>query len=967
MRLAPEFRASLAKAWKPLLSTHEAAATPDHVGSVPPALERLVWEHRSEFLSNAWSQMEASRAAVVSGLEILGVTVAYRGRLFNTLTVEAPLELVPHLAQNQGVAAIYLDSPLTGGLAISAPSMGTDSWWAGNFTGTPWDVAVVDTGIDFTHPSLEEGPAGVFHRAGRLDPFYGDRPDRTGDLHGHGTHVAGIVASQNLTYRGVAFGVRDLINAKFAFRTLGGGSRGYWSDAMEAIDWAIAEAGADVISFSFGDAENGDGESGFTRYLDAIVDVLGVPVVVGAMNFGPGEHTVGTPSDAYNVITVGNMNDNRTSGRADDDLHPASGWGPTGDGRGKPDLVAPGTGIASTSSQWNPGPLFVTMTGTSMATPHVAGAVSLLLEFLREPAFPALLKALLLNAADDRGPPGFDVRFGWGYVNLTRAFEQRNHTVVGNLSEERPYRLYEVGMGKGDRATLAWQRHVFVGGLGSTNFFADLDLEVYDDETHELLGRSNSTNDNVEQVVPEGLQRPLVLKVTADGPLETEERFGLATSRGLSEARPPTLEVDVSLPCAVVTGDQINVVASIRNGGDLSVRDLAFSLVGSGDLELIAGAMNGSFPSIQAGEKHVVRWTFRALTEGQWPVSLTVSASAFGETLSESVQGTVFVQLASRPFVRELGAFPSVQGIGEEVSFEATICAGAGIEEARWALLSDEGSEVSNRSMVGGSEPSRYTYRQTFWSLGAHRFRVAARDFGGLWVTLEGSFTILDRRAPDILQPVVLPPANEWGAPITVRARVLDNSTIQSVGVSIGLLGESEVTNITLLPTSGGHWEARMTPPKPGTYTAVISATDAVGITGTATLTFGVVGGLPPNAGIDGPSETRLDVPVTFSGHPSSDDFGIASFTWFIHGPGESGERVIREGETIVYAFTETGSYRVLLLVRDHAGNLGLAEEHVRVQASPALAPFPPWVPYVVVVPAILLLVWLWIWRRKSR
>ncbi|MFQ5552989.1 MAG: S8 family serine peptidase [Thermoplasmata archaeon] len=729
----------------------------------------------------------------------------------------------------------------------------------------------------------------------------------------------------------------------------------------------MAEAGADVISFSFGDADNGDGESGFTRYLDAIVDVLGVPVVVGALNFGPGENTVGTPADAFNGITVGNMNDNRTPSRGDDDLHPASGWGPTGDGRRKPDLVAPGTGISSTSNHWDTGPPFVTMTGTSMATPHVAGAISLLLGFLGEPAFPALHKALLLNTADDQGPPGFDVKFGWGYVNLTRAFGQRNHNVVANLSGERPYRLYTVGMGEGDRATLAWQRHVFVGGLGSTDFFADLDLEAYLEETHELLGSSNSTAENVEQVAPGGPHRPVVLKVAAGGPLDTEEKFALATSQSLSEARPPTLEVDVSLPCAVVMGDEVGVTASIRNAGELSVRNLASSLEGAGGLDLVVGAMNGSFASVEAGEVQLVRWTFRAPSEGEWSLSLNVSGAAFGVALSAAAQGTVIVQPTSSPFVREFRAFPMVQGIGEEVLFEATICAGAGIQEAYWALLAAEGSEVSNRSMEGGPDPSRFSHRQTFWSLGTHGFRITGRDGDGLWVTVEGNVTILDRRAPDILQPVVLPSVSEWGAPIKVRARVLDNSTIESVGVSIVLLGESEETNITLLPTSEGHWEAQLTPPKPGSHTAVISATDAVGITGTATLTFRVVQGLPPIAGIDGPSEAQLDVPVTFSGHPSSDDFGVASFAWVIEGPGEAGEKVTRDGETMEHTFTQPGSYRVILLVSDFAGNLGLAEEHVRVQAPPASSSFPPWIPYVILVSAVSLVAGLWIWRRKSR
>ncbi len=961
-QLAMESRGSLAVAWRPLVVSRPDLATPDTVRDASQRLERAVSHYRSQILEQAWPAMEASRLALVSELESLGVSVLYRGRLFNTLTVEAPPETVPDIAKKPGVAAIYLDSPLIGGLAISAPSMGTQRWWSENYIGAPWDVAVVDTGIDFTHPSLDEGPSKVFHRMGRLDPLYGDRPDRIGDLHGHGTHVAGIVASQNLTYRGVAYGVRDLINAKFAWRTLLGGSLGYWSDAMEAIDWAIAEVGADVISFSFGDDVNGDGESGFSRYLDAVVDSLGVSVVVGAMNFGPGEHTVGTPADAYNVITVGNMNDNGTLGRGDDDLHVASGRGPTGDGRMKPDLVAPGTSIASTSSPWSTGSLFVNRSGTSMATPHVAGAVSLLLGFLDAPTFPALLKALLVNAADDRGPPGSDVGFGWGYVNLSRAFVHRSHYAVANLSDEHSYRFFQARMGEGDRATLAWQRHVFVGGLGSTNLFANLDLEAYDAETHELLVRSDSIVDNVEQVALEGPPGLVVLKVKADGPFAAGERFALATSRALIESRPPALEVQVSLPCAVRTGDLIKVVASIRNAGDLSVRDIAFSLVGTEGLEVARGALSAPLGPIRAGGEETVSWTFRAKEEAEWSLSLRVWGTAFGEPVSTSAPGSVVVQRTSHPFVRQFGAVPEVQGIGEVVRFEATICAGTGISEAHWILLSNEGSELSNRSMAVEGEPSLYTYHQSFWSLGTHRFRVAARDWGDAWATVEGSFAVLDRRPPDILQPTVLPPVNEWGAPSTLRARVVDNSTLRSVVAVIRLAEGPELENLTMHPTSGGYWEVRVTPPEPGDYVAAFSATDALGITGTATLEFRVVHGKPPFAAMIAPANAELNKPVTLSGVPSKDDFGIETFTWRIEGPGED---VSLKGEVVTYVFRETGTYRVILLVSDSAGKLGLAEQHVRVQATLAPFPGPPWFLYLIPAAVAGLIVWLWIWRRK--
>lgn len=223
--------------------------------------------------------------------------------------------------------------------------------------------------------------------------FEGETSD---DSHGHGTHCAGIVASTNQTYRGVAYGA-NLINAKFM-----DGGTGTVSDAMKAIDWAIfnASGGGDVLSCSFGSNTTSD-DSPFALFMDAVVDDLLVSVAVAAGNEGSSSQTITDPGVAYNIITVGAMNDSNTNDTNDDSLATFSSRGPTVGGRIKPDIVAPGVSILSCNYNWENEPNFTSKSGTSMATPHIAGALALLLDYgLSDPRE---MKALLINTAGDWG------------------------------------------------------------------------------------------------------------------------------------------------------------------------------------------------------------------------------------------------------------------------------------------------------------------------------------------------------------------------------------------------------------------------------------------------------------------------------------------------------------------------------------------------------------------------------------
>jgi hypothetical protein len=224
-------------------------------------------------------------------------------------------------------------------------------------------VAVLDTGIDSTHPALAGKVIGGYD-------FVDDDADPMDD-HGHGTHVAGIIAAEGGPMTGVAPGVRLL-----AYKVLNAEGRGTTSGVIMAIERALDPNGdgdfsdrADVANLSLGD--RGRPDSPLSRAVDLAV-AEGMVVCVAAGNDGRFHH-IGSPAGAARAITVGASATEEGSAV----LAYFSSRGPaTGNAAIKPDVIAPGQSILST---WlNHG--YREASGTSMATPYVAGLAALLLE-----------------------------------------------------------------------------------------------------------------------------------------------------------------------------------------------------------------------------------------------------------------------------------------------------------------------------------------------------------------------------------------------------------------------------------------------------------------------------------------------------------------------------------------------------------------------------------------------------------
>jgi serine protease AprX len=287
-------------------------------------------------------------------------------------------------------------------------------------------IAILDTGIDTDHYDLDGGKV-----IGWKD-FIGDE-DEPYDDKGHGTHCASIAAGSgdaSWTYRGVA-PYAALVGVKM-LNSGGGGTKEIAIDALEWVGDNADTYGIEIVSCSWGWDDYGDYDN-LAIALDTLIidnDIIGC---VAAGNDGPSSNTIRTPGTAKYAITVGNAIDPSEGGwELNTNTYPyqeASSHGPCDDQRIKPDILAPGTDIraakAGTTNQ------YIEYTGTSMATPFVAGLAALFLDYdysLRydhgsyHPYFKYLLMASAVDMPDDSNP-GVDNAFGAGRVDAWQTKE----------------------------------------------------------------------------------------------------------------------------------------------------------------------------------------------------------------------------------------------------------------------------------------------------------------------------------------------------------------------------------------------------------------------------------------------------------------------------------------------------------------------------------------------------------------
>ena len=488
------------------------------VGRMHESLDTQTRQMRQEIGQRLKNRVAASQQRVRQAIENAGGTVYAQVALGNIIGARLSATAVSQIAALDDVRRIGLATTPPPALEGSAQIIYAPRFWEAGYDGGRYDVAILDNGgVEDENRYLRSKAAGKLIERNPNDP------EPTAN---HGTWVAGVVAMKAYRdadgeHKGIAYGLDKILDVKL----------GDQCDTLAGIDWALTQASddAEVLNHSrHGAPTKGDltmdrGEPDYRKdygmAYDERIDTYDVLLIQAAGNQSKSsndQYTLTWGSDSYNAIVVGAT---ATGGNVHRDEHPmltSSGRGPTPGGRKKPDVVAPGHVDTSTVRGGGFGPFGQ---GTSVAVPHVSGAILLLWD--HGLWHPMMQKALLINSAEDRGPDGWDKDWGWGYIDLYAALEQYDYTKIGSI-DGGAEKWYKGTMSGCQTATLVWHKHP---GKPLSN----LDMYLYDAGTEGFIGVSTSPKDNVEQVkVPSGQNRAVYLRIVHRDSNGETETFGLA-------------------------------------------------------------------------------------------------------------------------------------------------------------------------------------------------------------------------------------------------------------------------------------------------------------------------------------------------------------------------------------------------------------------------------------------------------
>lgn len=442
--------------------------------------------------------LKGKNSEVAGQLGILKLQAKQTNEQFIATTL--PKSEINTLSQDDNVIFIEEVKPITtyNAMATEIVKASTPGGaWASGLNGEGQIIGVMDSGLDTgvvntVHPDLRDRL--------QVAPIAYARTEWS-DLSGHGTHVAGSIVGTGVQSSGTNKGVAPA--AKLVFQSAGMDS-GSGLQIPYPFNNALAEAashGATIHTNSWG---GGNSYSELAQETDQYAFAnKGFTVLFAAGNGGPDSNSVGDPGLAKNVITVGATQNNRPDvvgpwpANNPSLVADFSARGQTADGRIKPDVVAPGTLVLSTRSSLAPQgkykPEFDAnygySSGTSMATPIVAGSTALVRQYYTDikqivPSS-ALLKASIINGAQDIGYGWMSRETGWGKVDLQNTlfptngrknvFVDDSQKSVGT-GQQSNYQ-FQAKSGQVLKFTLVWTDSPSALYVGR-NLVNDLDLQV---------------------------------------------------------------------------------------------------------------------------------------------------------------------------------------------------------------------------------------------------------------------------------------------------------------------------------------------------------------------------------------------------------------------------------------------------------------------------------------------------------
>ncbi len=370
------------------------------INAVALKVDKAQAQNLGQSLAQGADQLIDNRGATTQTLTPMGKMSTQAQSLEATQNLSAIMaQAAPGLPKK-----IWLDRKVKAVWDPNLLQVGAPAVWSAGRSGRGVTVAVLDTGIDPNHPDLVGKVVAAKNFTGT---------ESTDDRYGHGTHVASIIAGSGAASggqrRGVAYDA-TLINAKVLNDQGMETGVGDSSSVIAGMQW-VGQQKVDVANMSLGVSFRGDGTDPISQALDAISTASGTLFVVSAGNSGP--DTVGAPGSAKQALTVGAVD---SRGR----LAEFSSYHAWPSGVMKPEITAPGVGVmAARATTLGPGGLYMSQSGTSMASPHVAGAAALIRA--AHPSWSAQqVKAALATTAGEN--PSYSVyQQGGGLLNIPAA------------------------------------------------------------------------------------------------------------------------------------------------------------------------------------------------------------------------------------------------------------------------------------------------------------------------------------------------------------------------------------------------------------------------------------------------------------------------------------------------------------------------------------------------------------------
>lgn len=662
----PEIREQLQTAPAPI-SRRVAARHPNRITQTEQdtAIEaESSYERAIDELQPAADDASDDVERVAAQVEAAGGTVVESDIVPATVIARVPADKLGELEALDTVQAIDASPKPKPQSGVGWQAVGAPSWHAAGFRGGtgPSDTVPADAGVtgelpDPTHPAFSS-------------VVVDNDPALAGQVGDHGTHTAGVIASGDATYRGVAFGADRMVNGTLPYQL-----------GLTYSNIPGAPDPAEVVNLSFGGTASSDNDD---DGLDAVVASFGVSDAAAASN----DNIDGSPTVdnvGRNILTVGGYNDVGTVSSTDDVVLGSSSRGPSLGGRKKPDLTAPGGAVISADSAWNTPPSnpdFTSETGTSFSSPHVAGAMTLLEG--SGVTDPMAQRAILINSARDWNgtdtglngwttgtQTGWRPEVGWGELDLTTALAQRSYYRLGQVGEGEAT-FYRATVPGGSKATMAFQMRGYIqnypeNGAQIVKYtVSNLDLHAYDSADAEIAPQpafdppmttidpgpnAQDPNDTVEQLRSPAspASQTVTYKVQSASTIDgaAAEPFALAATAPLTPLVSPTVRPNSLAASAtdVRCNQPIQITTTtINDSADLAASSAQVTIQLPAGVSLLSGPATQSVAGgnlATSATSETKTWTLQATSQGAKTITVEGSGDAYDTTFTDSDDVTV--------------------------------------------------------------------------------------------------------------------------------------------------------------------------------------------------------------------------------------------------------------------------------------------------------------------------------------